>query len=165
MGAAAALALLAGCGKGTPAARSSTTPVGGTQTAAAKDVPTDCKSASGTGADAAAYASSLVLGVDYREYTVLPQVVKPLVTSGFDANLASYLAGQKATLAGSKLRQVVTSSSAAYVSGTCATPVYAVSLVRQTTTSTEGEQTGSVSVRATMTWSGTTYLLQTLASS
>ncbi len=164
MGGAVAIALLAGCGKSSPATGSGTPSAGKTQTVAAKDVPTDCRSASGAGADAAAYASSQVLGVDYREFTLLPAVVKPLVTSGFDANLAKYLDGQQKTITSSKLRQVVTSASAVYVSGSCTTPVYTVSLVRQTTTTTEGEQTGSVSVRATMAWTGSAYLLQTLAS-
>jgi hypothetical protein len=165
VGGAVALAVLAGCGKGAAHPAGPVRPTaGGSQAAVGRNVPTDCRTASGSGADAAAYAASLVLGVDYREYAVLPQVVKPLVTSGFDTNLAAYLRGQQKTIAASKLRQVVTSASARYVSGSCATPVYAVALERQTTTSTAGVQTGSVSVRATLVWSGSAYLLQTLAS-
>jgi hypothetical protein len=159
---------LAGCARSHPSGGGTPRPVVSaiaTVTAGAGGIPVDCRSATGLGAHAASYVSTLVLSVDYREDGLLPQVVKPLVTPAFDANLGKYLASQQKTITASRLSSSVSNATARFASGSCAAPVYAVAVVRQTTTAAVGEQTQSIAVTATLTWTGSAYLLSALTSS
>ncbi len=155
---------LAGCGGSHPTATApptSTPPVSTT----ASPAPTDCQRAGGTGAHQAAYVVMLLLGVDYRNQLTLPSVVQPLLASGYYTTFRQYLTTNQQTIQSQKLREAVTVRSTTYASGDCTVPVYAVAVTRTSSTATKPAQSQAVTVRASMAWNGTTYVLTQLSSS